>query len=104
MRAMKDSGIAWIGEIPIDWETRKIKYIATLNGRIGWQGLTSSEYCDDGAYLIRRTPSSPATSLAQRPGAPSARRIKQIRTLSCYRHVLINVRLNVLIIYVAPLW
>ena len=52
MREMKDSGIEWIGELPIGWETRKIKHVATLNGRIGWQGLTSSEYCDDGAYLI----------------------------------------------------
>ncbi len=52
MREMKNSGIEWIGEIPKDWESRKIKYIATLNGRIGWQGLTSNEYCDDGAYLI----------------------------------------------------
>ncbi len=52
MREIKDSGIEWIGEIPKDWESRKIKYIATLNGRIGWQGLTSNEYCDGGAYLI----------------------------------------------------
>lgn len=52
MREMKDSGIEWIGEMPIGWETRKIKHIATLNGRIGWQGLTSNEYCDNGAYLI----------------------------------------------------
>ena len=52
MREMKNSGIEWIGEIPKDWESRKIKYIATLNGRIGWQGLTSNEYCYDGAYLI----------------------------------------------------
>ena len=26
MRAMKDSGIAWIGEIPEDWEIKKLKY------------------------------------------------------------------------------
>ena len=26
MRAMKDSGIEWIGEIPQDWEVEKIKY------------------------------------------------------------------------------
>ena len=52
MREMKDSGVEWIGEIPKDWETRKIKYIATLAGRIGWQGLTSNEYSDEGAYLI----------------------------------------------------
>ena len=25
-RKMKDSGIKWIGEIPEDWEIRKLKY------------------------------------------------------------------------------
>lgn len=49
---MKDSGVEWIGEIPDGWGTIKIKYIASLAGRIGWQGLTSDEYCDEGAYLI----------------------------------------------------
>lgn len=27
MREMKDSGIEWIGDIPKDWELKKIKYI-----------------------------------------------------------------------------
>ncbi len=49
---MKDSGIEWIEEIPKKWEIRRIKHIASLNGRIGWQGLTSAEYQDEGAYLI----------------------------------------------------
>lgn len=48
----KDSGVKWIGIVPADWEINKIKYIATLKGRIGWQGLTSDEYTDEGAYLI----------------------------------------------------
>lgn len=48
----KDSGVKWIGTVPADWEINKIKYIATLKGRIGWQGLTSDEYTDEGAYLI----------------------------------------------------
>lgn len=52
---MKDSGVKWIGSIPADWEINKIKYIATLKGRIGWQGLTSDEYTDEGAYLITGT-------------------------------------------------
>ncbi|MBO6204575.1 MAG: restriction endonuclease subunit S [Selenomonas sp.] len=55
MQDMKDSGIKWIGEIPAEWELNKIKYIAVLKGRIGWQGLTSEEYTDDGAYLITGT-------------------------------------------------
>ena len=49
---LHDSGIQWVGEIPISWNTKKIKYMATLKGRIGWQGLTSEEYQDEGAYLI----------------------------------------------------
>lgn len=52
MEAMKDSGIRWIGEIPESWNTKRIKYVANLKGRIGWQGLTSEEYQDEGAFLI----------------------------------------------------
>jgi len=52
MEKMKDSGIKWIGEIPSSWNTKRIKYMANLKGRIGWQGLTSEEYQDEGAYLI----------------------------------------------------
>lgn len=52
METMKQTGIQWIGEIPSDWNTKRIKYMANLKGRIGWQGLTSDEYQDDGAYLI----------------------------------------------------
>lgn len=52
MEATKQSGIQWIGEIPDSWKTNRIKYMANLKGRIGWQGLTSEEYQDEGAYLI----------------------------------------------------
>lgn len=55
MREMKDSGVEWIGSIPTDWRTIRIKNIASLAGRIGWQGLTSDEYTDEGAYLITGT-------------------------------------------------
>lgn len=53
--SMKDSGIEWIGQIPMDWKTVKIKYTSWLKGRIGWQGLKSNEYQDEGAYLITGT-------------------------------------------------
>lgn len=49
---MKPSGIAWIGDIPESWNTKRVKYVASLKGRIGWQGLTSDEYIDEGPYLI----------------------------------------------------
>lgn len=51
----KDSGLKWIGIIPESWEVTKIKYTTRLNGRIGWQGLTSNEYQDEGPYLITGT-------------------------------------------------
>ena len=50
MEEMKQTGVQWIGEIPSTWNTKRIKYMATLKGRIGW--LTSEEYQDEGAYLI----------------------------------------------------
>ena len=49
---MKPSGIVWIGDIPQDWNIKRVKYLASLKGRIGWQGLTSDEYIDEGPYLI----------------------------------------------------
>jgi len=49
---MKPSGIDWIGEIPCSWNFKRIKYLAQLKGRIGWQGLTSDEYTDAGPFLI----------------------------------------------------
>lgn len=52
---MKESGIDWIGQIPEEWEISKIKFTTHLNGRIGWQGLTSAEYKEEGPYLITGT-------------------------------------------------
>ena len=48
----KDSGIPWIGQIPKHWKISKIKYECFLKGRIGWQGLTTAEYIEEGAYLV----------------------------------------------------
>lgn len=36
----KDSGIEWIGEIPEHWEVKKIKFISTIQGRIGFKGYS----------------------------------------------------------------
>ena len=52
---MKESGIDWIGKIPQEWDISKIKFTTQLNGRIGWQGLTSAEYKEEGPYLITGT-------------------------------------------------
>lgn len=49
---MKDSNVGWIGTIPEDWNIARLKYYLSLNGRIGWQGLTANEYQEEGPYLI----------------------------------------------------
>ena len=63
MRAMKDSGIEWIGEIPQDWELRKIKtnfdIIAGATPKSGeasfWDGdipwITPADYTTEGIYV-----------------------------------------------------
>lgn len=52
---MKDSDVEWIGEIPENWSTIRIKNTSWLKGRIGWDGLKSSEFIDSGPYLITGT-------------------------------------------------
>lgn len=52
---MKPSGIDWIGDIPAHWNLKRLKYLSTLKGRIGWQGLTADEYVDEGPFLITGT-------------------------------------------------
>lgn len=54
-RTMKDSGIPWIGEIPSHWRFYRIKYNTFLKGRIGWQGLNSNDFLDEGYCLITGT-------------------------------------------------
>ena len=49
---MKESGIDWIGKIPKKWNIKRITNISSLKGRIGWQGLTTEEYIDEGPFLI----------------------------------------------------
>jgi len=49
---LKDSGIEWLGTIPEHWEIKPLKYVASLKGRLGWQGLRSDEYTDDGPFLV----------------------------------------------------
>ncbi|WP_281215692.1 restriction endonuclease subunit S [Bacillus altitudinis] len=51
-RELKDSGVEWIGKIPANWSIEKIKYTTYVKGRIGWQGLKSDEFTDEGPYLV----------------------------------------------------
>lgn len=52
-REYKDSGIEWIGQIPKEWEVPRLKNVAELHGRIGWNGLRSDEFEENSyAYLV----------------------------------------------------
>ena len=55
MEEMKQTGIQWIGEIPISWDIIRTKHFSYMKGRIGWQGLTSDEFIDEGPYLVTGT-------------------------------------------------
>lgn len=55
MCGMRDSGYRFIGAIPKEWQTERLNSIADLYGRIGWQGLTSDEYTEEGAWLVTGT-------------------------------------------------
>ncbi|TXD81495.1 restriction endonuclease subunit S [Subsaximicrobium wynnwilliamsii] len=49
----KDSGVEWIGAIPEHWEVKKIKHFCYVKGRVGWKGLKSSDFLQEGyAYLV----------------------------------------------------
>lgn len=45
---MKYSGVDWIGEIPEHWATIRLGYCAWIRARLGWKGLKSDEYVDNG--------------------------------------------------------
>lgn len=49
------SGYWFIGDIPGDWRVARLDTLANLFGRIGWQGLTSDEYQEEGAWLVTGT-------------------------------------------------
>lgn len=51
----KDSGIEWIGKIPVHWETIRLKYCSYMKGRIGWQGLKYEDFIEEGPYCVTGT-------------------------------------------------
>ncbi|KOH44603.1 restriction endonuclease subunit S [Sunxiuqinia dokdonensis] len=56
--AYKDSGIEWIGEIPSHWDTKRIRHIADIFGRIGYRGYTVEDIVFDESGAISLSPSN----------------------------------------------
>ena len=48
-REMKDSGVAWVGKIPISWSCQKLKYFAKINSG---EMISKEEYVCDGKFPI----------------------------------------------------
>ncbi len=55
---MKDSGIAWLGEIPEHWDVKATKTIATLVGRIGFRGYSTQDIVNEEEGAISLSPSN----------------------------------------------
>jgi type I restriction enzyme, S subunit len=54
----KDSGVEWLGEIPKEWNTSKMKFELTIFGRIGFRGYTTEDIVDEGEGVISLSPSN----------------------------------------------
>jgi type I restriction enzyme, S subunit len=52
---MEVNRFEWIGVTPKSWKTIRIKDFTKLKGRIGWQGLTTKDYIDEGPFLVTGT-------------------------------------------------
>lgn len=52
---MKKTNIQWIGEISEEAKLIKLKYFSYMKGRIGWQGLNSEDFIDEGPYCVTGT-------------------------------------------------
>jgi restriction endonuclease S subunit len=50
-----ETDVPAIGRIPSSWQLMRLNVVAELYGRIGWQGLKSDEYQDNGPYLVTGT-------------------------------------------------
>jgi type I restriction enzyme S subunit len=60
--AYKDSGVEWLGPIPHEWKVSRLGFEAWVRARLGWKGLKSDEYVDDG-YAFLSTPDIKGNSI-----------------------------------------
>ena len=54
----KNSGIEWLGEVPIDWSISRLKFITSIFGRIGFRGYTTADIVDEGEGALVLSPSN----------------------------------------------
>lgn len=49
---LKSSDVEWLGKIPQNWKTIKLKYCTYIRARLGWKGLKADEYVEEGYPLL----------------------------------------------------
>jgi type I restriction enzyme S subunit len=47
---LRDSGVAWLGQVPAHWEVGKLKFFATMKGGFAF---SSEHYLDDGIQILK---------------------------------------------------
>ncbi|WCP67408.1 restriction endonuclease subunit S [Vibrio tubiashii] len=47
-----ESDILWVGQYPSHWNLTRVKYEAYVKARVGWHGLKSDDFTDEGPYLV----------------------------------------------------
>ena len=48
----KESGVEWIGPYPTNWKLTRVKFESYVKARVGWHGLKSDDFTDEGPCLV----------------------------------------------------
>jgi len=48
----KESGVEWVGDYPANWNLTRVKFESYVKARVGWHGLKSDDFTDEGPYLV----------------------------------------------------
>ncbi|MBI5663475.1 MAG: restriction endonuclease subunit S [Nitrospirae bacterium] len=52
----RPSGVEWIGEMPVQWEVKRLKFNTYIKARVGWHGLRADEFSlTEGVYCVTGT-------------------------------------------------
>jgi type I restriction enzyme S subunit len=48
----KNTDVPWIGKIPSEWDSIRLKFTTYIKGRVGWHGLNSNEFIQEGDFYL----------------------------------------------------
>lgn len=51
----RDSDVLWIGKHPDHWALTRVKFESYVKARVGWHGLKSDDFTEEGPYLVTGT-------------------------------------------------